>query len=106
MIFNIFGIADIIAALILYFGKIPGPSWLAKICFFVLIIKGLMSLFPLPQIFPFASPLGFVDVISAVLLFFGTAPALVPNILKVAVIIILAVKGLLSVLPELLKFIG
>lgn len=104
MIFNIFGIADILASVMLYFGKVPGPSWLAKICIAVLLLKGLMSLFPLPQIFPFASPLGMVDIISALLLFFGTVP--VPNVLKDVVLIVLAVKGLLSVLPEIFKFIG
>lgn len=106
MIFNFFGIADILAALLLYLGDMPGPSWLVKICMWVLILKGLMSLFPLPQVFPFASPLGLVDIISAIILYFGAVPGPIPNVLKTAVIIILAVKGVLSTLPEFLKFLG
>lgn len=104
MIFNIFGVVDVLAAAMLYFGDIPGPSVLVKICMAVLLIKGLMSFFPLPKIFPFASPLGLTDIISALLLFFGTAP--VPALLKSIVIIVLLVKGVLSTLPELFKFLG
>ncbi len=104
MIFNIFGIADLVAAIILFLGDFPGPSWIVKICIIVLALKGLMSLFPLPMIFPFASPLGLVDIVGSLLLFFGSAP--VPNILINVVAIVLAVKGVISVLPELFKFIG
>ncbi|MCK5333618.1 MAG: hypothetical protein KAJ24_03830 [Candidatus Aenigmarchaeota archaeon] len=104
MIFNIFGIADLLAAIILFLGDFPGPSWLVKICIIVLALKGLMSMFPLPMIFPFASPLGMIDIVASLLLFFGNAP--VPNILITAVAIVLAVKGVVSVLPELFKFIG
>lgn len=105
MIVQIFGAIDIIAAALLYFGKIPGPSFLAGACIILLLLKGAMSLFP----FPFYLPgflMNLTDVVAAPLLYFGTTP--VPEIKSVVILVLLikSIPSLVSGIFLLSGFIG
>jgi len=102
MIVQIFGAIDLIAAGLLYFGKISGPAFLVSACIILLLIKGIMSLFPIPFYLP-----GFVmnltDVATVFLLYFGATPA--PT-LKTAVIVVLLVKALPSLISSAFLLFG
>lgn len=92
MIVQLFGAIDLIAAGLLYFGKISGPEFLVSACMILLVLKGAMSLCP----FPFYLPgflMNLTDVVAAPLLYLGTTPF--PE-LKAAVIAVLLIKSIPS----------
>ena len=105
MIVQIFGAIDLIAAVLLYFGKIPGPGFIVSACILLLFLKGAMSMHP----FPFYLP-GFVmnltDVVAAPLLYFGTTPMPEIKIVVIAVLLIKSIPSLVSGIFLLSGFLG
>lgn len=102
MIVQIFGIMDLIAAGFLYFGKIPGPSFIVGACILLLIIKGIMSIYPVPFYLP-GVLMNLTDAASVILLYFGTTPF--PG-LKSTVIAVLLIKSLPSLVSSAFILIG
>ncbi len=102
MIIQIFGIIDLIAAGLLYFGKISGPQFLVSACILVLLIKGIMSVFPVPFYLP-GFLMNLADAVSVILLYFGTTPF--PE-LKAFVIIVLLVKSLPALVSSAFLLLG
>jgi len=102
MLVQIFGLIDLISAGLLYFGKISGPQFLVSACMVLLVLKGMMSLYP----FPFYLPgflMNLVDVTAVILLFFGTAPF--PE-LKAFVIVVLLIKSLPALISSSFLLLG
>ncbi|MBU4245750.1 MAG: hypothetical protein ABIF85_00160 [Nanoarchaeota archaeon] len=102
MIVQIFGATDLVAAGLLYFGKISGPQFLVSACIILLILKGAMSLFP----FPFYLPgflMNITDITTVILLYFGATP--IPE-LKAFIIVVLLVKALPSLISSAFLLLG
>ncbi len=93
---------DLIAAALLYLGKISGPDFLVSACMILLVLKGAMSLCP----FPFYLPgflMNLTDIATVLLLYFGATP--MPAI-KTAVIVVLLIKALPSLVQSIFLVIG
>ena len=100
MILILFGIIDIISAILLYLGTIPGPALLIKACIIILIAKSIISFYPLPIFLP-GILMNLTDICSAILLFLGSVP--INSTLKNIIILILVIKGSLSLIPSILE---
>ncbi len=102
MIVQIFGLVDLAAAVLLYFGNIPGPGFLVGACIVLLLIKGIMSLYPVPFYLP-GFLMNLTDITVVILLYFGTTP--LPQ-LKTVVLFVLLAKSLPSIISMLFLAVG
>lgn len=102
MLVQIFGIIDFIAAGLLYFGKISGPSFLISACIILLLVKGAMSLYPIPFYLP-GFLMNLTDIATALFLYFSTTP--MPE-LKTFVVVVLLVKSLPAIISSAFLLIG
>lgn len=102
MIVQFFGAIDLIAATLLYFGRIRGPAVIIGACIAVLLIKGIVSLYPIPLYIP-GSLMNITDIIAALLLYFGETP--LPE-LKIAAIFVLLVKSVPPLISGLFLVAG
>lgn len=102
MLVQIFGSIDLIAAGLLYFGKIPGPSFLVSACILILLVKGAISIFPIPFYLP-GILMNLADVFALFLLYFGATP--MPG-LKAFVIAVLFVKSIPALIQSLFLVLG
>lgn len=102
MLVQIFGAIDLVAAALLYFGKIPGLPFFVSACIILLVLKGVMSLYP----FPFYLPgflMNLTDVMSVILLYFGATPM---PALKTAVIAVLLIKSIPALVQSIVLLLG
>ena len=102
MIVQIFGAIDLIAAALLYFGKISGPQFLVSACIFLLLIEGIVSIFPIPFYLP-GFLMNLTDAAAVILLYFGKTP--MPE-LKIFVIAVLLIKSLPSIISSAFLIMG
>lgn len=102
MLVQIFGAIDLIAAALLYSGKFPAPGFIVSACILVLVLKGIISIYPVPLFLP-GVLMSAADVTAAALLYFGTTPL---PVLKTAVIFVLLVKSIPSIISALFLVAG
>lgn len=102
MIVQIFGAIDLIAAALLYFGKIPGPAFFVGTCILVLLIKGIISIFPIPFYLP-GILMNLADIATVIFLYFGETPF---DGIKTVVMAVLLIKSIPSVISSLFLVAG
>ncbi len=103
MIEKVFGVIDVFAALLIYFGDIPGPKLFVNAIVLLLLVKGAISFVYFPFLFIPGIVMGIVDVFAVLLLFFGAVPfASIKGILM----IIILVKALPRLLMDAAKILG
>lgn len=103
MIEKILGIVDILVAILIFFGDIPGPKLFVNAIAFLLFAKGAVSLVYFPFLYIPGILMGIIDVFAVLLLYFGTIP-LAP--IKGILIIIILIKALPRLLMDAVKIIG
>ncbi|MFH1432248.1 MAG: hypothetical protein ABIG84_03445 [archaeon] len=103
MIHKIFGVIDIFVAALLYFGDVPGPSFLVNAIIFLLLAKGAVSLVYMPFLFIPGIVMSLTDVFAVLLLYFAAVPlASIKGILMVIILI----KALPALLMDIAKILG
>ncbi len=98
MLEKIFGTVDIITAGLLFFVDSPFP-FIANACMLLLLVKGLISIFPIPFLYIPCLVMSFVDILSAILIAFSALPLGI----KAIIIPIMLIKSVPSILTSLLE---
>lgn len=90
MICKIYGITDLIAALVIFFSLYSIPSFIKTVIIIIMLVKGIPSLFAdlICKIY------GIIDIIIALLIWLGPLP--IPDFIKILLTVILFFKGIPS----------
>ncbi len=96
MIQKIFGLFDILVSVLLFTNNVQIFGFLTDIIIFLLFVKGLISIFPIPFLYMPCIIMDIVDIVSVFLVAFGDV--LLPLTFKIILIIIMLAKSLPSVI--------
>lgn len=103
MIHKIFGIIDILVAILIYFGDVPGPKLFVNAVVFLLLAKGIVSFVYFPFLFIPGIVMGLTDIFAVLLLYFGAVPlASIKGILMVIILL----KALPALMMDISKILG
>jgi len=103
MIEKIFGVVDFLAALLIYFGDVPGPQLFVNAIVFLLVAKGAISFVYFPFLYIPGIVMSLVDVFAVLLLYFGAVPL---ASIKGVLMIIILVKALPALMMDIAKILG
>ena len=103
MIEKVFGVIDFLAAILIYFGDVPGPKLFVNVIVFLLVAKGAISFVYFPFLYLPGIVMSLVDVFAVLLLYFGAVPlASIKGILMVVSL----VKALPALMMDVAKILG